>query len=130
MKVFVTEDSPEIRKRLLAMLSTVPGVAVVGEAESAQEAIAGVVDSACDVLLLDLQLADGSGLEVLPQVKARCPSLRVIVMTNFATAQYREASLAAGADVFLDKSREFRRVPEILREWRAAPRAGLPRHVD
>jgi DNA-binding NarL/FixJ family response regulator len=126
MKVFVAEDSPEIRKRLLALLRTVPEVAVVGEAESVGEAIAGVVDSACDVVLLDLQLADGSGLEVLPQVKAQRPSVRVIVLTNFAMAQYREASLAAGADVFLDKSREFGRVPEVLREWLGPLRAGLP----
>jgi DNA-binding NarL/FixJ family response regulator len=106
------------------MLRTVPEIAVVGEAESAQEAMAGVLDSACDVLLLDLQLTDGSGLDILPQLKAQRPSLRVIVLTNFATAQHRDASLAAGADVFLDKSQEFLRVPEILREWLGTPRAG------
>ena len=91
-----------------------------------QAAISGVLGSACDVLLLDLPLADGSGLDVLSSLKVKRPALRVIVLTNFATAQHRQASLAAGADVFLDKSHESQRVPAILREWDAHPHAGLP----
>jgi DNA-binding NarL/FixJ family response regulator len=126
MRVFVSEDSPEIRKRLIAMLRSVPGISVVGEAESVQAAISGVLGSACDVLLLDLQLADGSGLDVLSSLKVKHPALRVIVLTNFATAQHRQASLAAGADVFLDKSQEFQRVPAILREWVDAAQPGVP----
>lgn len=126
MRVFVSDDSSEVRKRLVAMLRTVPGISVVGEAESVQAAISGVLGSACDVLLLDLQLADGSGLDVLSSLKVKRPALRVIVLTNFATAQHRQASLAAGADVFLDKSQEFQRVPTILREWDDHLQAGLP----
>ena len=126
MRAFVVEDSPEIRKRLVAMLRTVPGVSVVGEAESAQAAIAGVLSTASDVLLLDLQLANGSGLDVLNGLKPQRPELRVIVLTNFATAQHRQACLAAGADVFLDKSQEFERVPGILQEWLDHPQTGLP----
>jgi DNA-binding NarL/FixJ family response regulator len=126
MRIFVSEDSPEIRKRLVAMLRTVPGISVVGEAESVRAAIAGVLSTASDVLLLDLQLADGSGLDVLSGLKTQRPALRVIVLTNFATAQHRQASLAAGADVFLDKSQEFQRVPDILRGWLDLPQTRPP----
>jgi DNA-binding NarL/FixJ family response regulator len=117
MNVFVVEDAPEVRKRLVAMLGTVPGVAVVGEADSVRGAIDGTLASAADVLLLDLQLADGNGLDVLAAVKQQRPSVRAIVLSNFASTQYRNASLAAGAEVFLDKSQEFARVPMILRGW-------------
>jgi DNA-binding NarL/FixJ family response regulator len=123
VNVFVVEDSPEVRKRLVAMLATVPGVNVAGEADSVRTATAGVLAAAVDVILLDLQLLDGNGLEVLARVKPVRPDIRVIVLSNLATPQYREASLAAGADVFLDKSHEFGRVPEILRGWLAAPQA-------
>ncbi|HSD44308.1 MAG TPA: response regulator transcription factor [Burkholderiales bacterium] len=123
VKVFVVEDSPAVRNRLVAMLGTVPGVAVAGEADSVHTATAGVLAAAVDVILLDLQLLDGSGLDVLAQVKPVRPDIRVIVLSNLATPQYREASLAAGADVFLDKSHDFGRVPEILRGWLAAPEA-------
>ena len=127
MNVFVVEDAPEIRKRLIAILRTVDGVDVVGETGSVRGAVDGVLATAVDVMLLDLQLADGSGLDVLTAVKPQRPQLYVIVLSNFAGAQqYRDASLAAGADVVLDKTKEFGRVREILRGRLDAERAGLP----
>jgi DNA-binding NarL/FixJ family response regulator len=127
MNVFVVEDAPEVRKRLVAILRAVPGVTVVGEAESVRGAVDGTLATAVDVLLLDLQLADGSGLDVLAAVKAQRPGLYVIVLSNFANArQYRDASLAAGADVVLDKTTEFGRVREILRGRLDAQQAGIP----
>ena len=93
-----------------------PGVTVVGEAESVRGAIDGALAVAVDVMLLDLQLVGGSGLDVLAALKPQRPGLYVIVLSNFANAQqYRDASLAAGADVVLDKTTEFGRVREILR---------------
>ncbi len=117
MNIFVVEDAPEIRKRLIAMIRMVGGVNVIGEADSVNKAIDGVLGSAADTLLLDLQLRDGIGLDVLTRVKQARPELHVIVLTNFATQQYRQASLAAGADFCLDKSGEFGLVPGILRNW-------------
>ena len=124
MNVFVVEDAPEVRKRLVAIVRAIPGVIVVGEAESVRGAIDGVLDAPTDVMLLDLQLVGGSGLDVLAAVRPQRPGLYVIVLSNFSNAQqYRDASLAAGADVVLDKSREFGRVREILRSrLDAAPR--------
>lgn len=128
MNVFVVEDAPEVRKRLVAILRAIPGVAVVGEAGSVRGAVDGVLADAVDVMLLDLQLADGSGLDVLAAVKPQRPGLYVIVLSNFATQQqYRAASLAAGADVVLDKTTEFGRVRDLLRGRLAAPPPGLPR---
>ena len=54
-------------------------------------------------------------------MKLQRPALRVIVLSNFTTQQFRQASLAAGSDVFLDKSQEFGRVPETLRAWLDGP---------
>lgn len=117
MKIFVIEDAVQVRKRLLSLLRTVAGVTVVGESESVAGGINGVLGSDADTVLLDLQLSDGSGLDVLAALKAQRPALHVVVLSNFSSAQHRKASLAAGADVFLDKSQEFMRVPEILRGW-------------
>jgi DNA-binding NarL/FixJ family response regulator len=117
VNVFIVEDAPEIRSRLVKMLQTVAGIHVVGEAESVNEAIEGVLASSADTLLLDLQLKDGTGLDVLARVKTARPALRTIVLTNLASPQYREASLSAGAEFCLDKSREFGLVPGILRGW-------------
>jgi DNA-binding NarL/FixJ family response regulator len=127
MNVFVVEDAPEVRKRLVAIVRAIPGVTVVGEAESVRGAIDGGLAAATDVMLLDLQLVGGSGLDVLAAVKPRRPGLYVIVLSNFSNAQqYRDASLAAGADVVLDKTKDFGRVREILRDRLDAALAGLP----
>jgi len=126
VNVFVVEDAPQVRKRLVAMLGSVPGVTVVGEADSVRGAIDGALTSGAEALLLDLQLRDGNGLDVLAALKPQRPLLRVIVLSNFASPQYRQASLAAGADVFLDKSQEFERVPELLRSWVDRPATGSP----
>ena len=127
MNVFVVEDAPEVRKRLVAILRTVDGVDVVGEAGSVRGAVDGVLATAVDVMLLDLQLAGGSGLDVLAAVKPLRPALYVIVLSNFANSQqYRDASFAAGADVVLDKTTEFGRVRDLLRGRLATPPPGLP----
>lgn len=121
VNILVVEDAPAVRERLIALLGAVDGAKVVGEAETVRGAVRGLLDHAVDVVLLDLQLADGNGLDVLAAVKPQRPHTRFIVLSNLATPQHRAASLAAGADVFLDKSHEFGRVPEILRGWSAAP---------
>lgn len=120
VKVFVAEDAPQVRQRIVALLGTVTGVEVVGESDSVRGAIDGALNAEADALLLDLQLIGGTGLEVLAALKPLRPALRVIVLSNFATPQYQRASRAAGADFCLDKSQEFGRVPEILRGWLTA----------
>ena len=123
VSVFVADDAPEVRKRLVALVRTIPGVQVLGESDSVRGAIDGALNPAVDTLLLDLQLTDGSGLDVLAAVRPKRPGMHVIVLSNFTSSQHRKASLAAGADVFLDKSCEFKRVPEILRGWLSTPAA-------
>ena len=117
MNVFVAEDAPQVRSRLVAMVQRVPGAIVSGEAGTVRETIEAVLHSHVGALLLDLQLKDGSGFEVLFTVKRERPAVRIIVLTNDATAQHRRASRAAGADAFLDKSQDFGLVPQLLREW-------------
>jgi DNA-binding NarL/FixJ family response regulator len=120
VNVFVVDDAPQVRKRLVALVGTVVGVHVVGESDSVQGAIDGGLNPDVDALLLDLQLTDGNGLQVLTVVKRWRPTVRTIVISNFTTQQHREASLAAGADIFLDKSQEFHRIPEVLRDWESS----------
>jgi two-component system, NarL family, response regulator DevR len=117
MNVLVVEKAAEIRVRLIEMLRAVAGVQSIEEADSISDALAEGLDRRADALLLDLQPTGGVGLELLARLKQARPALRVIVLTNFASPQYRQASLAAGADRCLDKSREFSLVPMILRDW-------------
>jgi len=72
-------------------------------------------------VILDLQLKQGTGLGVLKALAPVRPAgTKVIVLTNYAIPQYRDRSLALGADYFFDKSREYDRVRNVLEELAAA----------
>lgn len=115
--VFVAEDSPPVRERVEAMAAGVEGVEVVGDADSVAGAVDGIAAAHPAGLILDLRLIGGTALDVLRALPPSDPPRRIAVMTNSPTDQYRRACLAAGAEYMLDKSSEFERLPEILREW-------------
>lgn len=114
MRVYVVDDSPLVRERLVALLSEVPGVDVVGSAENAEEGIAGIVLKRPDVAILDIRMPSGSGISVLEEVKKREDAPTVIMLTNYPYPQYRKKCMDAGADYFFDKSSEFHKVTEVL----------------
>jgi len=115
MRVYVVDDSPLVRERLVTLLSEVAGVEVVGSADNAEDGIAGIAMNRPDVAILDIRMPSGSGISVLEEVKKRDDSPTVIIMlTNYPYPQYRKKCMDAGADYFFDKSSEFYRVTEVL----------------
>jgi DNA-binding NarL/FixJ family response regulator len=126
MKVFVVEDSPAVRERLLELVGEVEDTEIVGEASTFDQAVAGITRTRPDVAILDIKLADdrGTGIDVLNQVRPVLPAMKTIVMSNFATPQHMKASADAGAEYFLDKSSDFERIPEILERIRGAGGTG------
>lgn len=113
-KVFIVEDSPIIRERLLALLGSIEGAAAIGQASSAGEAIDGILALQPDAVVLDLKLADGSGFDVLRAVHERAPGIELYMLSNFAAEPYRRMAARLGARDFFDKSNEFQRVREVL----------------
>ena len=119
--VYIVDDSAAIRSRLVDMLSRIEGVSVVGEAASASDAIAGILQVRPHGVLLDLNLMGRAGIEVLRTVHPQAPEIVFVVLTNHAEPQYRTACAKAGASYFLDKSRDFERVPAVIAEIAAQP---------
>jgi DNA-binding NarL/FixJ family response regulator len=115
-RVFIVDDSGPIRARLAEMLSRMEDVRVVGEADSAREAVAGILRSRPDSVLLDLNLMGRTGIDVLRTVRPQAPEIVFVVLTNHAEPQYRRVCTEAGASYFLDKSRDFDRVREVIAE--------------
>ncbi|OGA72756.1 MAG: hypothetical protein A3F77_07400 [Betaproteobacteria bacterium RIFCSPLOWO2_12_FULL_67_28] len=114
LKVFIVEDSPIIRERLLALLASIEGAAAVGQASGADEAIHGILAARPDAVVLDLKLAEGSGFDVLRAVHERAPGIDLYMLSNFAAEPYRRMAARLGARDFFDKSNEFQRVREVL----------------
>jgi DNA-binding NarL/FixJ family response regulator len=116
MKVFIADDSGAVVKRLTDLLEEVPGAKLVGQASDVPKAVEGVQKLRPDVLILDLQMPGGTGLDVLRAIRVDHPHLHVLICTNYPYARLREECIDAGANFFLDKSREFEKIPTILRE--------------
>ena len=116
MKVLLVDDSLIIRQRLKRMLADVKGVQVTGEAGDAQEAIDAILKQKPDVVLLDIHLLNGSGMDVLQSLKKATPAPAVIVLTNYPYPQYRQKCTEVGADFFFVKSTEFDQVVPALKQ--------------
>ena len=116
LRVVIVEDSPIIRARLSEALLEIPNVEIAAQVETEVDATAVLRQPSWDAAVLDLQLKQGTGLNVLRTLAsgARPANTTVIVFTNHAFPQYRERSLQLGADYFFDKSREFSRVRDVL----------------
>jgi DNA-binding NarL/FixJ family response regulator len=113
LKVFLAEDSAPIRSRLHGLLADA-NMDVVGEAASPEACISGILDLQPDVVVLDIQLEGGTGLEVLKAVRAADPSVAFVVFSNSSATAYRKRYLSEGARRFLDKSTEFDLLPQAL----------------
>lgn len=113
--VLVVEDSLAIIERILAMLQEVETIKLVIHAASYKESIKMINEIETDVVLLDLNLPDKSGVELLQVIKTRNPGSKVIVLTNHATENYRDICNYMGTDYFFDKSLDFDKIPEVIR---------------
>jgi DNA-binding NarL/FixJ family response regulator len=106
VKVFLADDSALIRERVAAMLAS-RAMAIVGQAETPKASIDGILSAHPDVVVLDVQLEGGSGLEVLRAVRQAAPDIAFVVFSNNSNPAYRKRYLGEGALQFLDKSTEF-----------------------
>ena len=120
LRVLLVEDSAVICRLIEDVVRNVPGVTVAGSVDSESDAIEAVQRGNVDVLILDLQLRSGTGFGVLRAMHRMERQPVSVVLTNFAINTYRVSALALGASYFLDKSRDYDRLPEILAQIAAA----------
>ena len=117
LKVFHVDDSPLMRERVVGLLKST-AMAVVGHAETPQYAIEGILATHPDVVVLDVQLEGGSGLQVLRAVRRAAPDIAFVVFSNHSDQAYRKRYLDEGAQAFLDKSTEFDQLARAVSQAR------------
>ena len=123
VSVFIADDSLVVREHLVTMLDELAGIVIVGQAETVAEAISAIGKLRPDVVILDIHMPDGSGIDVLQTIKQDEPAPVVIVLTNYPYPAYRQKSLQAGADFFLDKSTEFDQIPKLFERYKQSREA-------
>ncbi len=130
MKIFLVDDSIIIRQRLKRMLADETGMEIIGEAGDAAAAAAAIAEWKPDVVLLDLHLSNGSGIDVLQDLKKNQPAPAVIVLTDYPYPEYRQLCLQAGANFFFVKATEFDQVvPALMQLAREASNDIVDRSV-
>jgi len=116
--VLLVEDSARIAERLCELLLQGGGVQVLATVVDEISAIRALRELPVDLLILDLQLKTGTGFGVLESMGATRPL--TIVMTNYALPQYQERARQLGVEYFLNKEKDFERLPQIVADIRAS----------
>ena len=118
MHALVVEDSPQIAERLVELVSVPDKVEVVATAATEDEALAACDKYTISLAIVDLQLAQGTGFGVIRRLRAATGAnpACIVVLTNHAVPALKVAAFEAGADYFLDKSKDFATIPRLVGE--------------
>jgi len=98
------------------MVNKIAGNAEIIQARDVQDAMEKIFEFNPDLTILDIKMPGGSGIDVLKELKAMNPEAMVIMLTNYPYPQYREKCMKEGANFFFDKSTEFERVVDVVKE--------------
>jgi DNA-binding NarL/FixJ family response regulator len=103
LRLLVVDDHEVVRQGLVALLDRRPGFQVVAQAGSVQEAIAQARVQRPDIVVMDVRLPDGSGVEACREIRAELPETRVIMLTSFPDDEAVLSAIVAGASGYLLK---------------------------
>jgi len=116
LRVLLVEDSTLLAVRLAELVQRLPEVDLIDTVDTEAMALERVTLTHPDVLILDLHLRSGTGFGVLRALRrmSQVPSPKVIVLTNYGRPEFQLAAEALGVDAFLDKARDYHRLPALL----------------
>ena len=97
LRIVLVDDHEVVRNGIKALLAETPDVSVVGEAGTVKDAIERAVWARPDVVIMDVRLPDGSGIEATREIRAKLPNTQVLMLTTFADDEALFASIMAGA---------------------------------
>jgi DNA-binding NarL/FixJ family response regulator len=103
MRVLIADDHPMVRAGLRQLLKEYPAITEIDEAGSGNETLQGLHANLCNLLLLDINMPDRNGLDILRHVRASYPDTKVLVLSGFSERQYALSALKAGASGYLPK---------------------------
>ena len=115
-RILLVDDHPLIREGLSDVLGREADLVVCGEAADRQEALEKIPAAKPDLAIVDLVLKNSHGLELIKDIHARFPRIRVLVVSMHAEELYAERALRAGASGYLTKEEATTRVVQAVRK--------------
>ncbi len=113
-RVLLVEDSRLLTERLRETFATLDGVELVAAVADESSAVEAASDKRIDAIILDLQLKQGTGFGVVERLGSKRPT--IIVFTNYVLPEYQRRAAALGIEYFLNKSRDYERLPQLIQE--------------
>jgi len=116
-RILLIEDSVVLSRRLVDLLSEPGLLEIAAQAATQTEALVRLGEGSYDVLVVDIELAEGNGVAVIRKARAHYPpdaQPLIVVLTNYASDYVREHCFAAGADYFLDKMRDIALLKSVV----------------
>jgi len=104
LRVFLVDDHPLVRKGIADCIADEPGMAVCGQAGTVAETLEGVARAKPDLVLVDIAIPGGDGIELTKELKTRHPSVQVLILSMYDESLYAQRALRAGAGGYLMKS--------------------------
>ena len=121
-RIFIVDDHPMMREGLTLRLSRQPDWEVCGEAASEAEALTLIETTAPHLVLVDISLKSGHGIDLVKQIKSRHPQIKMLVISGFDESLYAERALRAGALGYLNKQESNENLLEAIRTVLAGQR--------
>ena len=115
-RVLIVDDSPQVRRELRTLLPLAGNIEIVGEAADGLEAVRLAEALRPHVILMDLEMPVMDGYQAARQIKARCPSCRVVALTVYGDPDSRTQAAQAGVDVFLVKGVSLEALVQAITE--------------
>jgi two-component system, OmpR family, response regulator len=116
LTVLLVEDSKVLTERISEAIGQIEDVNLVAAVDNEAAAVAAIKRETVDVLILDLHLKQGTGFGVMRALAHVAGKPCVVILTNYDLPEYKSAAMALGARYFLDKARDYDRLPDVLKE--------------
>ena len=120
LRVLIAENHPDLSEVMAQIINSEPDMHCVGQVTSANEVVPAVRDSDADVLILDLMLQGGSGLNLIGDLVSQAPGLRIVVFSGLASDELARETVQRGASAFVTKGADLSVLLKELRRGRQA----------
>lgn len=114
LNILVVDDSEIIRDRIVEVINRLSENIKIIHADNFREALKQFISLPPEIIILDIQLKDGDGMDLLNIIKSRNPNTHVIILTNYPFPIFKKYCTKYGAEYFLDKSNDFEKLQDVV----------------
>jgi len=114
--LLIVDDHVVVRKGIEMIVNTIPSIQIVGEAEDGLSAVRQAASLQPDVILMDLVMPDGDGIDAIAEIKRDYPHIKIIVLTTYEDKLRINAAIDAGADGYLLKNADGKELLQAIQQ--------------